>query len=46
MAKLPAARIQELIYPVSFYRNKAMHVLDTCHRIVSRFGGRVPSTMT
>jgi endonuclease III len=46
MAKLSAARIEALIYPVSFYRNKAVHVLDTCRQIVARFGGRVPSTMT
>ena len=45
MAKLPAAEIQELIYPVSFYRNKARHVKETCAQIVSRFGGRVPATM-
>jgi endonuclease-3 len=45
MAKLSAARIQELIYPVSFYRHKAVHVQQTCQQIMSRFGGRVPSTM-
>jgi endonuclease-3 len=45
MARLPEARIEELIYPVSFYRNKAVHVKETCRRIMSRFGGRVPSTM-
>jgi endonuclease-3 len=45
MARLPVARIQELIYPVSFYRNKAVHVRETCRQIVSRYGGRVPSTM-
>jgi endonuclease-3 len=45
MAKLPVARIQALIYPVSFYRNKAVHVRQTSEQIVSRFGGRVPSTM-
>jgi endonuclease III len=45
MAKLTPARLQELIYPVSFYRNKAVHVAETCRQIVSRFGGRVPSTM-
>jgi endonuclease III len=26
MAKLTTAQIQKLIYPVSFYRNKAVHV--------------------
>src|SRR2546430_11258366 len=45
MAKLAVARIQELIYPVSFYRHKAVHVKQTCEHIMSRFGGRVPSTM-
>jgi len=45
MAKLTPAQIQKLIYPVSFYRNKALHVAETCRQIVSRFGGRVPVTM-
>ena len=45
MAKLPVARIQELIYPVSFYRHKAVHVQETCRQIVTRFKGRVPSSM-
>ncbi len=45
MAKLPVLRIQDLIYPVSFYRHKAVHVRQTCEQIITRFGGRVPSTM-
>jgi endonuclease-3 len=45
MARLPLKRIEELIYPVSFYRNKAVHVQAACAQIMSRFGGRVPSTM-
>ena len=45
MAKLPRAQIQKLIYPVSFYRHKAVHVKQTCELIMTRFGGRVPSTM-
>jgi endonuclease-3 len=45
MAKLTPARIRQLIYPVSFYRNKAVHVKETCRQILERFGGRVPSTM-
>ena len=45
MAKLSRAQIQKLIYPVSFYRHKAAHVKDTCRQIMTRFGGRVPSTM-
>jgi endonuclease-3 len=45
MAKLTVARIERLIYPVSFYRHKAKHVKETCRILVERFGGRVPSTM-
>lgn len=45
IAKLDEAQIEKLIYPVSFYRNKAVHVREACRQILLRFGGRVPSTM-
>jgi endonuclease-3 len=45
MARLTTRRIQRLIYPVSFYRNKARHVKETCRQLMERFGGRVPDTM-
>ena len=45
MAALPVAKIQELIYPVSFYRTKARHVKDACVQILQRYGGRVPASM-
>lgn len=45
LARLSEARIERLIYPVSFYRNKAVHVREACRQILSRFGGRVPDTM-
>jgi endonuclease-3 len=45
IAKLSRAQIQKLIYPVSFYRHKAVHVKETCRQIMARFDGRVPSTM-
>jgi endonuclease III len=45
MAKLTNMEIQRLIYPVSFYRNKAVHVRETCRQIGTRFRRRVPSTM-
>jgi endonuclease-3 len=45
MAKLSEVQIERLIYPVSFYRNKAVHVKEACRQIVARFGGRVPATM-
>lgn len=45
MAKLSLAQIEELIYPVSFYRNKARFVKDTCDVLVTRYGGKVPQTL-
>ena len=45
MARLSESAIVRLIFPVSFYRHKAAHVKETCRLIVSRFSGRVPSTM-
>ena len=45
MAALPVRKIQQLIYPVSFYRVKARHVKEACEQIMSRFGGKVPDTM-
>ena len=45
MAALPVSRIERLIYPVSFYRNKARHVKQACRQILDEFGGVVPKTM-
>jgi endonuclease-3 len=45
MAKLSEARIEKLIYPVSFYRNKAVHVRACCRKILDDYGGVVPDTM-
>jgi endonuclease III len=45
MAMLRVKEIEALIYPVSFYRNKARFVKATCRDIVTRFGGRVPTTL-
>ena len=45
MARLTEARIARLIYPVSFYRTKAVHVKACCRKIVEEYGGRVPDTM-
>ncbi len=45
VAALPVADIETLIYPVSFYRNKARHVKAACERLLSAYGGRVPSSL-
>jgi endonuclease-3 len=45
VARLTEKQIIKLIFPVSFYRNKAAHVKATCRILVERFDGRVPDTM-
>jgi endonuclease-3 len=45
MALLPLKKIERLIYPVSFYRNKAKFVRATCQALIERYGGTVPSTL-
>ncbi|MCC6163904.1 MAG: endonuclease III [Acidobacteria bacterium] len=45
LARLTTGRIEKLIYPVSFYRNKAVHVKETAAILVCDHGGRVPTTM-
>jgi endonuclease-3 len=45
MAKLSVKEIEKLIYPVSFYRNKARHVKACCEMLVTRFNGNVPSAL-
>ncbi len=45
VARLRVTQIEKLIYPVGFYRNKAVFVRDAARMIVAKFGGRVPSTL-
>jgi endonuclease-3 len=45
MAALSVREIERLIYPVSFYRNKAEHVQGCCRTLVERHSGVVPKTM-
>jgi endonuclease-3 len=45
MARLRVKEIERLIYPVSFYRNKARHVKACCEMLVDRYGGSVPATL-
>ena len=45
VARLRVSQIEKLIYPVSFYRNKAVFVRDAAKKILAEFGGRVPSTL-
>jgi endonuclease-3 len=45
MVRLTIRQIERLIYPVSFYRNKAVHVRRTCEQLLSRYNGMVPDSM-
>ena len=45
MGSLSVKQIEKLIYPVSFYRNKARFMRATCDALVRRFGGKVPRTL-
>jgi endonuclease-3 len=45
MAKLPVREIERLIYPVSFYRNKAVHVKATAGILATTYHGLVPDTL-
>jgi endonuclease III len=38
MARLTPAEIEALIYPVSFYRHKAVHVKETCAQLLTASG--------
>jgi endonuclease III len=45
LVKLSERRIEKLIYPVSFYRTKAVHVRACCRKLLDEYGGQVPDTM-
>jgi len=45
LARLPIRRIEKLIFPVGFYRNKARFVKAASKAIVDTFDGRVPQTL-
>ena len=45
VAALTVKQIERLIYPVGFYRNKAVFVRDASRTLVAKFGGRVPATL-
>lgn len=42
MAKLPAQKIEKLIYPVGFYKTKARQIVEICRTIINRHAGKVP----
>jgi endonuclease-3 len=45
VAKLTTKQIEKLIFPVGFYRAKAVYVRDTAKMLIDKFGGKVPGTL-
>jgi endonuclease III len=43
MARLSQKRLERLIYPVGFYRNKARHLIELSQQILQEFSGKVPA---
>ena len=39
---LPVEKIEQIIYPVGFYRNKAKQLHEISKDLIDRFGGKVP----
>jgi endonuclease-3 len=44
-AKAPIEEIEEIIYPTGFYHAKARHIKGLAEKIITDFGGEVPSTL-
>ncbi|MBF8254485.1 MAG: DNA-(apurinic or apyrimidinic site) lyase, partial [Deltaproteobacteria bacterium] len=42
MVKLTAKKIEKLIYPVGFYKTKALNIIAMCQSMIDRYGGKVP----
>jgi endonuclease III len=42
IAPLPPARIEQLIFPVGFYRTKARNLKESCRILVENYSGKVP----
>lgn len=45
LAKLPTADISELIFPVGFYKTKAVHLQQTARMLQDTYGGEIPDTI-
>jgi endonuclease-3 len=44
-AKAPIEEIEEIIYPTGFYHAKARHIRGLAEKVITEFGGEVPSTI-
>ena len=42
MLKLKEWELEQIVYPVGFYRNKAKNILSTCKKLIEEYNSRVP----
>lgn len=42
MVKIPAERLEKIIYPVGFYRTKARKIKEICEVLINSYFGKVP----
>lgn len=42
LRNLKPEQIEKLIYPVGFYKTKALSLIDTAERIINEYGGNIP----
>jgi endonuclease-3 len=45
LARLPVKRIEKLIYPVGFYKTKAIRIRDISKQLVDHYNSKVPDTI-
>ena len=45
MLKISVSELQKLIYPVGFYKTKALRIHDICEDLIHRFSGQVPDDL-
>ena len=45
MLEIPVAELQKLIYPVGFYKTKALRIHEICDDLIHRFNGGVPDSL-
>ena len=45
MLKLPLKKLEQVIYPVGFYRTKAKAIHQICRRLIDDYGGLVPDSI-
>ncbi|MFV2015556.1 MAG: endonuclease III, partial [Candidatus Heimdallarchaeota archaeon] len=45
IANLSEERLQELIYPAGFYRNKSKQIKEICNRLLNEYDSAVPDTI-